>query len=490
MAATTTEIQPQVMELATKAFEAFCSDIMAMFGLKVKCKQKDVSSMAVEGLRERFRTPAAFNAVKSKGTLQGTFGLVFGKEALFTLAGAVDMPEQMTSLLEKCVGPQKIMDNINKGTVKEAEQVRDAISEAGNLMVGSWDRVFRKRVKGHGHFLQTEILIGEPWDDLRQTIGLAEDEEFACALYEMNVGTYPAFTCGVIFPDAMLANVNLTLLEEGHAEEAEEEKEQEPTGDEQDTTEIADGEIAQTSESVSGPSEQEPGNDKQPDEGQKSAAEEEKEGEGEGEAKQEIEGANVDISGEIGAKQEKNEEVEPEGEPVPQIEQRKTVSGEFSLQANAEAIMDKDIFWCSPEDSVELALNKMRQHNTGYLMIGIDGVLEGIVSSSDIAGAMSPYLRPIFAKWSRPEDSATLNIRLKWIMTRPVQTVRPETSLMAITENLCRLGRRCLPVVDRGGKVQGLITVFDIFKVLLNTDPNITTVGKTLQAPPLVKLDS
>jgi len=487
MSTTTTEIQSQVTELATEAFKAFCSDIAAMFGLKVECKKRDVSSMAVESLKERFRTPASVSAVKSNGALQGTFGLVFGKGGLFTLAGAVAMPEQMTSLLEKCFGPQKVMDNIKKGTIKEAEQVRDAISEAGNLMVGSWDRIFRDRVKGHGHFLQIETFIGEPWDNLRQMTGPAEDKEFVCTIYEMKVGNYPAFDCAVVFPNAMLANVNLTLLEEGHTEEAEEEKGRAATGNEQDTTETANEETAKTSESTSGPSEQEPGNDKQPDEEQKDAAEEKDEQESAD--KQEIEDPDVDNPGDIDTEEEINE-IETEEEPVPQIKQKKRISGKFSLKANAEAIMDTDVFWCSPEDSVELALNKMRQHNTGYLMIGTDGVLEGIMSSSDISGAISPYLRPIFAKWSRPLDSATLNIRLKWIMTRPVQTVRPEASLITITENMCRFGKRCLPVVDQAGKVQGLITVFDIFKVLLNTDPNISTVGKTLQTPPLITLDS
>lgn len=481
MSTTTTEIQSQVTELVKEAFEAFCSDIVAMFGLKVECKKREVSSMAVESLQKRFRTPASVSAVKSNGALQGTFGLVLGKEGLFTLAGAVTMPEQMTSLLEKCVGPQKVMDNIKKGTIKEAEQVRDAISEAGNLMVGSWDRVFRERVKGHGHFLQTETFIGEPWDNLKQATGSAEDKEFVCAIYEMKVGNYPAFDCAVVFPDAMLSNVNLTLLEEGHTEEAKEEKEQAAKGNEQDKTETAGEETAETSE-------QNTGKDEQPDQEQKDAAAEE-EVEQASDAEQQTEGPDADISEDDDTGQEINE-IETEEEPVPQIKQRKRITGRLSLKANAEAIMDTDVFWCSPEDSVELALNKMRQHNTGYLMIGTDGVLEGIVSSSDISGAVSPYLRPIFEKWSRPLDSATLNIRLKWIMTRPVQTVRPEAPLITITENMCRFGKRCLPVVDQAGKVQGLITVFDIFRVLLNTDPNISTVGKTLQAPPLVTLDS
>jgi len=125
----------------------------------------------------------------------------------------------------------------------------------------------------------------------------------------------------------------------------------------------------------------------------------------------------------------------------------------------------------------------MQRHDTGYMVIGRDGVLEGIVSKSDLTGALSPYLRPIFAKWRRPSDEATLQIKLKWIMSRPVRTIKPQTSLAAVIENMRQFGGRCLPVVDRQGNVQGLVTVFDILKVL--STPEISSVGKTLMAPPL-----
>jgi len=118
-------------------------------------------------------------------------------------------------------------------------------------------------------------------------------------------------------------------------------------------------------------------------------------------------------------------------------------------------------------------------------MVGTDGVLEGIVSNSNIKGAISPYLRPVFEKWHRPLDDATLNIKVKWIMSRPVRVVTPETSLVAIMENMCQFGGRCLPVVDKQGKVQGLVTVFDIFK-MLNASANVSSVGKAPQSPPLV----
>jgi CBS domain-containing protein len=142
----------------------------------------------------------------------------------------------------------------------------------------------------------------------------------------------------------------------------------------------------------------------------------------------------------------------------------------------AKDVMLKELVWGSPEDSVQQAIIKIQRYDSGYLMVGIDGVLEGIVSNSNIKGALSPYLRPVFAKWRRPLDDATLQIRIKWIMSRPVHTVKPETPLVKVMENMCRHGMLCLPVVDQQGKVQGLVTETDIFKVLLElkSSPSIS----------------
>jgi CBS-domain-containing membrane protein len=137
----------------------------------------------------------------------------------------------------------------------------------------------------------------------------------------------------------------------------------------------------------------------------------------------------------------------------------------------AKDIMQKDVPWGSPEDSVQQTITKMQQHNANYIMIGQNDVLEGIVSKSDLKGATSPYLRPEFAKWRRPLDDATLQIKVRWIMSKPVHTIKEETSFAAIMENMCQSSVRCLPVVDQQGKVQGIVTVFDIFEVLLKNSP-------------------
>jgi CBS domain-containing membrane protein len=133
--------------------------------------------------------------------------------------------------------------------------------------------------------------------------------------------------------------------------------------------------------------------------------------------------------------------------------------------------MQAEIVWGSADYSVQQAVEEMQQHNTNYIVVGRNGVVEGIVSKSDLSGAISPYLRPEFSKWRRPLDDATLQIKIRWIMSRQVHTVKPETPLTVIMKDMRRFGRRAMPVVDREGKVQGLVTVFDIFKALLRNSP-------------------
>jgi len=145
----------------------------------------------------------------------------------------------------------------------------------------------------------------------------------------------------------------------------------------------------------------------------------------------------------------------------------------------AKDIMQTELVWATPEDSIKQTFAKMRRHNTGYVMVGRNGVLEGIVSKSDLAGAISPYLRPEFIKWRRPQDDATLQIKLKWIIKKPSR-ITPLIPIAAIMKNMCRFRMRALPVVDQQGKVLGLVTEFSVFKALLKlkSKPKISATPK------------
>lgn len=459
--------QSQTIELSTEAFETFCEDISGMFGVDMECRQLESSTdETVEGLNKRFKELVAVNSIKSEGALDGSFQIVFDREGLFTLAGVIlTMPEQ------------DILNKSKQGTAKDADNMRDAIGEGGNLLVGSWDRIFREEFEDHGHFVQTDTFIGNPWDNPKEKIGLADDEEFLFVPYEMTIASYPTFNCGVIFPKKIFGEmpVSDTDTDTVTPEDANsQEKPEKP----QDTTEKADSKEPDTTSK----------NDNEESESQADTNENQTEtNDPTAEATDE---ANPDTE-ETADPEEPTDAIEPAAGPVSGTIQRMAQSltglpGEdslASLKICAKDIMQKEVLWCNAEDSVQQALTKMQLADVGYMMVGTQGLIEGIVSTFDIAAALSVYLKPMFAKWRRPIDDATLQIKIKWIMTTPVHTINPDTSAAAIIENMRHANLRCLPVEDQQGNIAGLVTAFDIFKVLLDADPDISTAGLNPQAP-------
>jgi CBS domain-containing protein len=445
-----TQIIPETraIELSTEAFNAFCEDISGMFNVDMKCIPQNACIETIDNLKKRFKKLSAVNIVKTEGILQGSFYLIFDQGGLFTLSGVVVMlPEN------------RILEEIKRGTIKDVESMNDAVREIGNLCVGSWDRIFREQFEGHGHFVQNGTFIGSPWDKPEDSIGLGKNESLSFVPFEMTVGKFPSFTCGVIFPKSVF------------------DAKAKPVSDEKPLTEnkADDKNVAADSNNVQEESV------KQTEEVTKNDNSESEPVEKKKRTKTKIKStsiSNPDTQSEISV-----------SETIKRITQSPAIlPGQVNhndLSISAAEIMDKNVAWCGSNASVQQAIEKMQLHDTGYLMVGNENVPEGIISRSDITGAVSPYLRPIFAKWRRPLDDATMNIRIKWIMTRPVHTVKPDTSLTKIIENMCKLGIRCLPVMNENNKVEGIVTVFNIFRIL-NNNQDIATVGNTLQVPLLV----
>jgi len=85
-----------------------------------------------------------------------------------------------------------------------------------------------------------------------------------------------------------------------------------------------------------------------------------------------------------------------------------------------------------------------------------------------------------------PPSLVTLSVKVKWIMSRPVRTIRPDTSLEAMIECMRRYGGRCLPVADEKGIVKGMVTVFDILMCILASNKDLSWKGGPPQAPALL----
>jgi CBS domain-containing protein len=464
--------------LADDAFESFCDDITGMFGVDMRCERRQGGVEKVKALQSHFKKLAAVHLVHGQGAVDGTFHLLFDQGGLFVLSGVVVMlPEE------------QIREKAKRGSIEDATNLEDAVREVGNSLVGAWDRVFRTRCRGHDHFCRTSTFIGKPWKRLDE-VEWSEDAEVVFMLYKMTVEPYPSFKCAAVFPKAMLPGA-------GHAPE-------EPTGETADQESPADqpqetapADAAASAAAPDAPQESPqpaaPPNDQDipPDKDQAPRSDR----------------AGGDAVAQVDPVLNAVEEIAGAGVPSPADQAVAAPSGESDLmfldpayiqsapQGHAPSellrtpvarFMDKEVIWAGPDDTVQDVIAKMQQHNCGYVLVGADGTIEGLVSSSNILGAVSVYLRPMFAKWRRSEDDATLGIKVKWIMSRPVRTIRPDTTLAAAIECMRRCGGRCLPVVDEHGAVQGIVTVFDLLLYVLAQDKSFTWKGKPPQAPALL----
>jgi CBS domain-containing protein len=447
------DIQPRVMELAGDAFTAFCDDMSSMFGLQVSARCMPGGTESFAGIKKRAPKFSAVHAVKSDGAINGAFYLVFDNKAIFALAGSVMM-------LPKPI----ILNHTKMGTLKDAEGLRDAAQEIGNLLVGSWDRVFRENLEGHGHFVKGTTFIGDIQGITQQEPGFAADGQYSIVDCEISVGDFTGH-CIVVFPQSIWS---------GKADAGAAEKKPAETAKPADITKPAEAPKAETEAKQQKPA----------DAGAQNAA----------------------VPQEKPVKQPAASV--PETKPVesvsvePPVAKPVIAAGNNSVTPNhplenvkfgselsaitAGDIMNRCMIWASPEDTVGAVQALMQQHNTGYVLVGAGGVCQGIISRSNITGAVSPFLRPVFAKWRRPLDDASLQIKVKWIMSTPVHTVSLFASLDVVISKMSGFGGRCLPAVNADGKVVGIITVFDVFKVLMNNNKNTPVIGEPIQSPPLV----
>jgi len=471
MAPSKTDIISRVTELSSESFEAFCEDISGMFGVSMESTEQPGGDQTVADIKKQFKKLSAVITVNSEGILDGDFYIVFDKEALFTLAGTIVML------------PEKRIGDIRKtGTSKEAEDLHDAVGETGNLLVGSWDRIFREEMEEHGHFLQTGTFIGNPWTDPKETIGLSDDEKFLYLPYQVTVGEFGSVNCGVIFPPALF-ETGAVAVESEPAETPEAESETETPAEERQT------EVAEVPAAADEPTAPEPPKTPAAEPVEESPAAEETAPETTAEpvpteaaasevvdnSDREDPDASSDVSERPQAQQAPSGAVSQAIKEMVQSLPAENVQG--LLNVCAQDVMQTNVLWGGPDDTVQQGMEKMQQADVSYMLIGDAGKPDGIVTWIDLAEAVSIYLRPVFGKWRRPADDATLQIRLKVIMTRPVRTIKPQTSLAVMMEEMSQRRLRCLPVVDEQGKVAGVVTAFDIFSFLLKTSAAASTAA-------------
>ncbi len=112
------------------------------------------------------------------------------------------------------------------------------------------------------------------------------------------------------------------------------------------------------------------------------------------------------------------------------------------------------LFSIAPDDPVLEAVRAMAEHGVGALLVMSAGTLAGIVSERD-------YARKVVLRGRASADTPVAQI-----MSSPVLTVSPETTVQQCMVLMTERRIRHLPVVDNG-RVIGVVSIGDLVKSLI-----------------------
>ena len=115
---------------------------------------------------------------------------------------------------------------------------------------------------------------------------------------------------------------------------------------------------------------------------------------------------------------------------------------------------DRAVFSVGPEAPVLEAIRAMAEHHVGALLVMTGEVLAGIVSERD-------YARKVILRGRSSSDTPVRDI-----MTSPVFTVSPDTSVEQCMQLVTDKRVRHLPVVD-AGRVIGMVSIGDLVKAVI-----------------------
>jgi CBS domain-containing protein len=144
-------------------------------------------------------------------------------------------------------------------------------------------------------------------------------------------------------------------------------------------------------------------------------------------------------------------------------------------------VMTKDVITFDPAESIYNAARILRENRISGAPVVSDGRVVGILSETDIMKLVeTPYLElntilpspfdivelPIRMKFELKEAMKKIkkasSLQVKEIMTKKVFTIEPEASIEDAAKLMSRQKINRLPVVDKDGKLVGIVTRGDI----------------------------
>jgi CBS domain-containing protein len=114
--------------------------------------------------------------------------------------------------------------------------------------------------------------------------------------------------------------------------------------------------------------------------------------------------------------------------------------------------------YCAPDTNLAAAIGIMWNNDCGALVVVADGKLAGIVTDRDICIALGT------------RECAARDLAVRDVATATIYTCEPEDDVYAALEVMQMARVRRVPVVDRLGRLQGMITLGDLTRQIERED--------------------
>ena len=114
-------------------------------------------------------------------------------------------------------------------------------------------------------------------------------------------------------------------------------------------------------------------------------------------------------------------------------------------------VMKSAVAICPPDSDLADAVVAMREHDCGFLpVVNSGGVTVGVVTDRDVCLAAGACARPL------------ARISVKETMSHPVFSCFPDENLKVVLGTMAKHRVRRLPVLDRSGHLEGVVSLDDI----------------------------
>jgi CBS domain-containing protein len=138
-------------------------------------------------------------------------------------------------------------------------------------------------------------------------------------------------------------------------------------------------------------------------------------------------------------------------------------------------IMTRDVISVSPNDNMTVVDEIFKKNNIHHIpVIDNNGKVVGVVSSTDYNKLLNSFTFFINQKKDSYNTAIMRSMLVEDVMTKHVATLQSDSTVMIAAgifkENLFH----AIPVVDKSGKLEGIVTTFDLLNYAYNEHPALT----------------